>query len=253
VEQAEHILDRAVLEPVAQDLRARVFELAEALFQSIRMQLSVERYQAIDVGRGANLDTIDVPLNNGPWLRQRFAELRKLPEESERLRGIGEILNWENPGPGGFYDDLGNTARQPHLVKGAGFDQDPMFFRTALAGIGSVGGPDAPWRTSWRDHAEALRDEPLVMRYTGLDPAARYKLRVVYAGERGNYEIRLVADDRFEVHPWRRKEFPPRPVEFEIPAQASAGGELTLKWYKTPALGGNGRGTQVAEVWLIRQ
>jgi hypothetical protein len=251
--KAEAALNRAAAEPPARDWRARVFELAEALFQSIRMQLSVERYQAIDVGRGANLDTIDVPLNNGPWLRQRFAELRKLPEESERLRGIGEILNWENPGPGGFYDDLGNTARQPHLVKGAGFDQDPMFFRTALAGIGSVGGPDAPWRTSWRDHAEALRDEPLVMRYTGLDPAARYKLRVVYAGERGNYEIRLVADDRFEVHPWRRKEFPPRPVEFEIPAQASAGGELTLKWYKTPALGGNGRGTQVAEVWLIRQ
>ena len=31
-------------------------ELAEALFQSIGMQLSVEKYQAIEVGRGANLD-----------------------------------------------------------------------------------------------------------------------------------------------------------------------------------------------------
>ena len=41
------ILDRAVTEPVAADLRARVFELAEALFQSIRMQLSVPRYKAI--------------------------------------------------------------------------------------------------------------------------------------------------------------------------------------------------------------
>src|SRR5262249_30818449 len=44
---AEAILDRAAKEPVATDLRARVFELAEALFQSIRAQLSVERYQAI--------------------------------------------------------------------------------------------------------------------------------------------------------------------------------------------------------------
>ena len=46
-------------------------ELAEALYQSIRMQLSVERYKAISVGRGANLDTIDVPLNNRRWLKQR--------------------------------------------------------------------------------------------------------------------------------------------------------------------------------------
>ena len=33
-------------------------ELAEALFQSIGMQLSVEKYQAIEVGRGANLDEL---------------------------------------------------------------------------------------------------------------------------------------------------------------------------------------------------
>src|SRR6185503_20187739 len=44
---AMRILDRATTEPVASDLRARVFELAEALFQSIRMQLSVPRYQGI--------------------------------------------------------------------------------------------------------------------------------------------------------------------------------------------------------------
>jgi hypothetical protein len=55
--EAEKILDRAVTEPVTQDLRSRVFELGEALFQSIRMQLSVEKYQAIAVGRGANLNT----------------------------------------------------------------------------------------------------------------------------------------------------------------------------------------------------
>ena len=58
------ILDRAVAQPVAADLRARIFALAEALFQSIRMQLSVPRYKAISVGRGATLDTVDVPLNN---------------------------------------------------------------------------------------------------------------------------------------------------------------------------------------------
>ncbi len=43
--EAETILDRAVTQRTAVDYRARVFELAEALYQSIRMQLSVERVQ----------------------------------------------------------------------------------------------------------------------------------------------------------------------------------------------------------------
>jgi hypothetical protein len=44
---------------------------AAALFQSIRMQLSVGRYKAIATERGANLDTIDLPLNNRGWLTAR--------------------------------------------------------------------------------------------------------------------------------------------------------------------------------------
>ena len=62
-------------------LRARVFELAEALFQSVHMQLSVPRYAAIDAGRGANLDLIDRPITNADWLRQT---LRRDPRAGER-------------------------------------------------------------------------------------------------------------------------------------------------------------------------
>src|SRR4029077_9151130 len=110
--EAESVLVRASSGRIAGELRARVFELAEALFQSIRMQLSVSRYKAISVDRGANLDTIDAPLNNRLWLGQRFAELRKAASESDRLAAIDEVLNWTDPGPGGYYDDLGNTTLQ---------------------------------------------------------------------------------------------------------------------------------------------
>ena len=68
MKRAEQILDRARGSHRGSDWRARVFELAEALFQSIRMQLSVPRYKAIVVDRGATLDTVDVPLNNRLWL-----------------------------------------------------------------------------------------------------------------------------------------------------------------------------------------
>src|SRR6185436_13932823 len=118
------ILRRAANDRVLTHWRARVFELAEALYRSIGMQLSVPLYKAIAVDRGANLDNIDVPLNDRTWLKQQFAAIRELPSESERLKHIDSIVNWTNPGHGGFYDDLGNLLRQPHLVRGPGFEQD---------------------------------------------------------------------------------------------------------------------------------
>lgn len=248
--EAESILERAVSQPVSASWRSRVFELAEALFQSIRMQLSVPRYKAIAVGRGANLDTIDVAFNNRLWLNYRFSEIRKIGSEKERLKAIDEILWWTNPGPGGFYDDLGNLTAQPHLVRGPGIEKDPAFLQSSLVGFGGAYS-DPPWRFSWRNHAESLVDFPLEMRYLGLDPGARYRLRVVYGGE-SVQGIRLTANDQYEIHPFIKKEFPARPVEFDIPAKATEGGKLSLKWYRTQGLGGNGRGCQVAEVWLIR-
>jgi hypothetical protein len=246
--EAERILARAVETRISEDWRARIFTLAEALFQSIRMQLSVPLYKAISVDRGANLDTLDVPLNNRPWLQQKFAELRALPDEADRLRGIDEIVNWTDPGPGGFYDDLGNLARQPHLVRGLGVDKDPAFLESSLVGFGGRVG----YRTSWRDHAEALNDAPLRMHYEGLDRTAQYKIRVIYAGDSPTRKIRLEAGG-MEVHPFLPKPVPIKPLEFDIPAQATKKGVLDLAWYREPGQGGNGRGNQVAEVWLIRK
>ncbi len=207
------------------------------------MQLSVERYQAIGVSRGANLDTIDRPLNNRAWLMERFAEVRKAASEKDRLSLIDDIVNWTNPGPGGFYDDLGNTACQPHLVRGPGFAEDPAHFASALMHI-----EDRPQgRKSWWDQAMALYDAPLQMRYQGLDPAARYKVRAVY----GSGPIRLVANEKTEVHPLLNK--PYERVEFDIPPEAVAGRELNLRWFGQPGRGGPGRGCQVAEVWLMKK
>jgi hypothetical protein len=89
--RAEQILDRAESQRTAPEWRARVFELAEALYQSIRMQLSVERYQAIAVGRGANLDEIDKPLNRSVDLKRRFAQIRALASEPERLAALARF------------------------------------------------------------------------------------------------------------------------------------------------------------------
>ena len=251
IARAEMFLSSDNLTARAREWRARTFELAEALFQSIRMQLSVVRYQAIAVGRGANLDAIDYGLNNGAWLRDRFNEVRAMNNESDRLAKISEILNWTNPGPGGFYDDLGDSRQQAHLVKGEGFDKDPEFRRSALIGFGARR-PDQGWRMSWYTDAESLFDAPLRMHYGDLDPSAQYKVRVVYGGDMPRVPVRMVANGSIEIHPYTQKPTPVAPLEFAIPRGATRAGTLDLEWTRPAGLGGNGRGCQVSEVWLIR-
>jgi len=239
--------------------RARVFELAEALFQSVRMQLSVPRYKAIGTRRAANLDLIDFPVGNGPWLKQQIAEIRSLATEAERLARIESVLSWSNPGPGGFYDDLGNVAAQPHLLRNdVSYAGDPAGQRSPLMHIAPrhsgassrIQGPPVA-RVSSSTFAEALHDQPLELLYTQLDPRSRYKVRVVYGSEVAS-QIRLVADATHEVHPMQPKDLEVRPLEFPIPVEATRDGELRLSWTRPPGVGGTGRGVQVAEVWLIR-
>ncbi|MHC4637674.1 MAG: hypothetical protein ACYTBV_09265 [Planctomycetota bacterium] len=91
LDEAKAILDKAVTEKVRPEWRARTFELAEALYQSIRMQLSVEKYQAISVDRGANLDQIDKPLNNRGRLKTNFDAIRDMKSEDQRLEVIKKM------------------------------------------------------------------------------------------------------------------------------------------------------------------
>ncbi|HEY3741807.1 MAG TPA: glycoside hydrolase family 20 zincin-like fold domain-containing protein [Bryobacteraceae bacterium] len=202
---------------VNEDLRTRVFALAEALFQSIRMQLSVPLYRAISRDRGATLDNIDWPITD-----------RKPAPHA---------------GPGALYDDLGNPANEPHLVRNA----------TVRTGFGStLAVKDGRSRLATFTVEEALYDAPLVLRYPNLDRVARYRVRIIYGGERTRPE-RLVANEKYEVHPMQKIEDLYAPLDFDIPQQATASGELTLTWTIPPGLGGNGRQNQVAEVWLIKQ
>ena len=64
--------------------------------------------------------------------------------------------------------------------------------------------------------------------------------------------VRLVANDKHEVHPPMPKPSPVKPVEFDVPLEATPAATLTLTW-RAEGLGGAGRGNQMAEVWLMRK
>jgi hypothetical protein len=244
MEQARDVLDKAKIKNVSEDWRQRVFELAEALFQSTHMQLSVKKYYAIAVGRGANLDLISSPFNDRLWLEAQFTRIAQIDNEQNRLSEIDKITNWKNPGPGGFYDDLGDLANQRHIVMEAAYKDDPSFYHSPFAGF-SI----RALRISWGQYMQTLFGHPLKMHYSDLDKTVQYEVKVTYVSMT---PIRLLADD-IMVHDYTRRAGEMGPVSFDIPLEATKDGDLTLQWDAKTGQGGAGRGCQIAEVWLIKK
>ncbi len=228
-------------------LRGRVIELAEDLFKSIKMQLSVPKYQAIALWRGANLDSIDVSLGDEDFLLSQLSAIQKLPTDQEQRHALGELKKWKSPVPGTLHDDLGDPNSQPHLVRQADYARDPASLQTAYIGFQ----PDPGLPRSWITYVDGLFDEPVVLEYKNLDRSKSYRVRVLYTPQTRSYPVRLSTGDGVEIHPLIDRPVPARPLEFSVPSESTADGDLRLEFRGDPDRGGNGRGPQVAEVWLI--
>ncbi len=253
MDQAENILDRAVTSPVGRAWRTRIFQLAEALYQTSHHKLSVALYHALATGRGAHLDSLDWPLNSRLWLKKQFEEIRCLPDEKVRLLRISGIVDRTNPGPGGFYDSPGQLPMTPRLERGLGPLEDPAFLRSAQTGclyltLEPLAMPYAWWSLAW-----ALNDAPLSMVYEGLDPAAAYEVRVVYSQWEYRNKIQLLANETHEVHGFIEKPDPVVPLLFDVPVIATRPGRLKLTWRREPGIGGEGQGCHISEICLMRK
>lgn len=220
-------------------LRTRLFALAERLWQGARLQLSVTLYGATNVERGANLDRVDVDLNDRVWIEKQLA-----------THTPAQLADYRRAKEGALYDDLGDPWHSPHLVRGSSPVTDPLRFHGAVDGIADRT-PNDGWRMSWISYAESLYNAPLRLHYAGLDPKRRYRLVATYAGEDYWLPMRLVANGSVEIHPPLDRKTNPMTVAFDIPATATRGGTLDLAWTRPAGMGGSGRGHQVAETWLI--
>ncbi len=251
VRTALELWDQAALAPIAQDLRTRIFQLAEALFHSIRMQLSVDLYQAQSETRGANLDAVDYPLNDRQWWRQHLTETARLATEAERQARIRELLRWQDMTPGGFRDDLIRLPHRDRVQGWSDYASDP----------GGLEGPSRrfPYRKSplalplaWRGSLVTLGTRPQRVRYDHLEAGAAYELRVAYGGL-SRTRVRLESAEGVRIHDW---EVPTQQMEFhryDIPANAVVDGTLNLVWRPEPTQGGSGAVCDISVLLLCKK
>jgi len=249
IQKAERTLQRARKRPVAVDYKKKCEYLADELFKNIGSQTYVGKHGAQHRTRGAFMDGIDEPLNNAAWLFAQFKEIRNITSEAERLNAIDKVINRTNPGPGGFYDNMGSHSSMHRIVNDVAWEDDPGTLRSPrIAFYYKVDEPkDRDLPLAWKNQACVIYETPLRLFYDNLDPTAKYKIRVAYTGKRGK-KIRLVANGVYRIH-GLLDTFEPPIREFDIPVEATSGGKLVLTW----TCGEGRRGSQVAEIWLIRK
>jgi len=247
VEKAEKILRRAKTRAVAVDYKSRCEQLADSLFESIRSQLTVEKHGGQHRTRGAFMDGIDEPLNNVGWLSSQFRKIRAEQEETARLAAIDKVVNRTNPGPGGFYDNMGSASSMKRIVNPVAWEEDPGTLRSPrIAFYYKHRSQDEEAPLAWKHQVGTIYETPLRLSYDNLDAEASYSVRVAYTGRRGKM-VRLYADDVYKIHDLTKTGDPPI-RQFKIPKEATADGSLELIW----SCGEGKRGSQVSEIWLIK-
>ncbi len=230
--------------PVSPELRARIAELCEKLFASIGLQTSVDKYYASGEERGAVLDFVDYPLNNRWWLEDEFKKVRALASEGEKLQRLHVIAMWENPGPGSYYDNVGNASKSPHVLRGdtdfVAPEEDrrpePMFW----------------WWDQGKSRARLTWQAtlwPHSVVYEGLDPGASYVVRSTGYGQallRINGERVKPQLDGKEMGEFK---------EFAVDPRYVRDRKLVLTWDRPTDEGHLNwrRHSRLAEVWLLKK
>lgn len=223
VSEAVEILSRAETQRVDDALLKQIEQLADQLFVRIGFQTSVPKYQASGHERGCMLDYVNYPLNNRWWLEDQLNAVLAMSSPEDQRRRIDVIVNWENPGPDGYYEVLGNVGRSPHMVRltNAGdamrHTRDlPMPTQRNIA----------PVRNSLRYAWHSYMDEFPPLHYNGLNPKGRYTVRL-FAQRDSPLEI-----DGMPAKLLRKGDTygPITEQEFEVPESALQDGVLNLTW-----------------------
>ncbi len=233
ISKSKIILKRAVSEPISVQLKKEIEDLGLALFNSIGFQTSVKKYQARSLNRGAIIDYLDLPMNNRYWLEDEFTKIQKFASEEKKLERLETIRNWEKPGEGSFYDDLGTLDRSSHLVLGEGLNTDPLMERNPNPGFWYWDEGFNRLRLSWL----VSMDRPVAVVYENIDPAADYDVRVT------GYRVDKIQINGEWVKPFIFSDEKGSIVEYHVPKRAVKSEKIVLNWGDP----------EITEVWLIKK
>jgi hypothetical protein len=259
IRQSREQLEKAWKEPILPDYQAKCQSLADSLFKSIGAQLTMKKHGAMS-GRGNFIDLINMPLNDSPYLLDQLERIGKINDEAEKLKEINHLQHRSDPGPGGFYDHFGDPECWYRIVPGMTWEEDPGSLQSPRVGFG-VGLVGEEWvdeiqatgfkgqvtPRAWMKQVKTLYDQPLRIRYDNLDPTVTYRIKISYTG-RFRSRMKMTTDDGQTIHEFIKTGDQPT-FEFNVPKTVTTDGQVTFIWN----CGEGERGSQVTEIWLMKQ
>jgi Domain of unknown function (DUF4838) len=199
------------------------------------------------------------------WLKRQLTRSKAASGEA-RAELLGMIVDYENPGEGGFYDDAGTLAGAPHITHGYPTDFGQPFAR------------DDRWesnRPSQRTvHYTQDEDQGVTFHYRGLDPNAEYRIRFTffrpiylerYADHMNQHSQTIYANQLLLAKDVELPEQTSDFFTFDIPREATRGGELDIRCERAADVARGSRyerelfrntggwGTIVSEAWLMKK
>jgi len=197
--------------------------------------------------RSVGYFALDNPLTSLAWLA-RVVEQAVASDTADAKRTVlSAVADYAALEDGEFYDDAGNSARQPHLVKGGSFDATAMM--------------DPANRPSHNTLAYNLDEvRGVIFRYTGLDTDAAYKVRMTLVLPRIPLAMldldapprkaqHILADGEYLAKDVELPEFTARQFDYDVPKRFTEDGTLEIAFERCEG----GLGTLVSEIWLLKK
>ncbi|MHA8062634.1 hypothetical protein [Aquirufa aurantiipilula] len=226
-------VNQADQKPAAPELRQKVVDYCEALFQSIGLQTSVPKYKASGAERGAILDFIDYPLNNRWWLQDEFGKIRKMPNEIAKLERLQIIATWENPGKGSYYDNISDQLKGPRVKTRTEDATDVAWWDNGL---------------SRRRLSTQLFQNFPQLEYADLDPQASYTIRISGQGDA------LLRVDGERVRPVMYNKGVEEFKEFQLNPKFISDGKISISFDEPEESHLNWRQhSKVFDIWLLKK
>jgi hypothetical protein len=199
------------------------------------------------------------------WLKRQL-ERAKQANPAERKELLRMITHYEDPGLGGFYDNLGTANNAPNVEFGYPYDHGQPYV------AGMLSEENRPSQRSM--HFTQDEDQGVTLRYQGLDSTASYKIRFTlvrpwyqerYASRMNQKSQSIYANDVLLAKdielPLQMSDF----FTFDIPKGIAKDGELVIRLERAPDVAhgdrvsreqwrnSGGWGTMVSEAWLIKK
>jgi hypothetical protein len=199
------------------------------------------------------------------WLKRQLERALEASGE-ERAEHVRLIADYDDPGPGGFYDNFGTANDAPNAVFGYPYDHGQPYLNEML----DEG--NRPSQSSM--HFTQDEDQGVTLHYRDLEPDAAYRIRFTfvrpwfqerYADRMNQKSQTIYADDKVLAEdvelPLKMSDF----FTYDIPEAATADGELIIRFERGEDVArgdrvsreqwrnAGGWGTLVSESWLMKQ